>query len=394
VSSSPLPYHHAVVAWIRQALPAAWAHYTSDRFRADQREALRLHLLQSTVELTRAAQPELYALADAAAAALDLDVPVELYQAEDDGQPNAGLLYAPDAARVVLRGALQERLAPAEVQAVLGHELAHHVLWSLDSHAFLDAERLLSGLAGDTLAPSILETLRLYQLHVEVYADRGGAVATDRDTMITALIKVRTGLKRPSVSDFLAQSAELVDKQGLGSRAWSHPEAHIRALALARHADAPDDDASIRELVEGPLQLDALDVLRRAELDRLTRQLVAWVTAPAWMRTDAVMGHVRLLFDDDPLPEPVPVAPAALARWGDTVRDYLSAILLDFVVVDPGLDDLPLLRVDRLAEDLGLQDRLQRDVNRHLKRTRKAIGQALEGRDSRLAAADEADHAG
>lgn len=390
MSLTPLPYHHAVVDHLRAELPAAWAHYTSDGFRASQREAIRLHLLQTTVELTRASHPEIYALADAAAAALGLDVPVELYQAPDDGQPNAALLYSPDCARVMLAGAIQERLTAEEMQSVLGHELAHHLLWSLDGHAFLDAERLLSGLGGDTLAPSLLETIRLYQLGVEVFADRGAMVASDRDTAISALVRVRTGLKRVSVDDFLAQSRELVDKQGLGSREWSHPEAHIRALALAHHAETPGDDTAIRPLVEGPLQIDALDLLRRAELDQLTRRLVAWMVAPRWMQTDGVMGHVRLLFDDDPLPSPEPIAPDTLSPWGDTVRDYLAAILLDFVVVDPGLDDLPLLRADHLAEALGVQDRFQRGVNRHLKRTKKVIAASLKDRDSRLSAADDA----
>ncbi|MBX2800729.1 MAG: M48 family metalloprotease [Myxococcales bacterium] len=357
---------------------------------------MRLHLLQTTVRLSRESHPELYAQADAAAAALSLQVPVELFQGSDDGGLNAMLLYAPQSARVVLYGAMQEKLSGEEMCSVLGHELAHHKLWTADDGAYLHALRQLEGLASHTEAPSVLETLRLYTLHTEIFADRGGVLASDLDTTLRTLIRVRTGLSKVSVADFLAQSHELLQAQGTGSREWSHPEAHIRALALERHAadEGVDAERWVQRVVEGPLSLEALDLPSREALDAHTKALVAWLLQPPWFRTEAVMGHVRMLFDSEPLPEPAPLAPSDLDRYGDTVLDYLCAILVDFVAMDPELEDLPLQRADRVAEAMGLQKAFQTAVNRHLKRTRKAIAAALASRDSDLAAALEAHDAG
>ncbi|TVQ90718.1 MAG: hypothetical protein EA397_11605 [Deltaproteobacteria bacterium] len=389
--TTPLPYHRQMVAYLRERLPSAWAHFASDVSDARYEEAQRLHLLQTTVALTRTSEPELYALADQVANKLGITVPVELYQGEDGPTMNAALYYSPRAARVVLEGAIQERLSTELLRAVLGHELAHHLMFSLDKGDPLHAFRLLASLVEHEATPTLIESLRLFQLHVEVYADRGALLVAGLEPTIEALVRVRTGLSKANPSDFLDQSRELLRKQGTGSRAWSHPEAHIRALALDHVATAESlDEAWVQGIIDGPVALEELDLLRRDALDQLTRRIIAWLISPAWFSTDAVKAHAELFYDDAPTPSPTPLTADDLESWGETVRDYLAAVLLDFVAVDPSIEPMPLLRADAVAEALGLQDRFQRAVNRHLRMTKRAIAEALQDRDAQLAQADVA----
>lgn len=389
----PLAYHHAVVAHLREHLPAVWGHYASDSHRAEHEDALRLHLLQSTYALTRDSHADLYAVVDEVAEALRLGVRVELFQGEELERCNAQLLYQPGAARLVFHGPLRQRLSEDELRFLIGHELAHHKLWSVEGGDHLVAARALEGLAGLAPAGSAVSTARLLSLSTEVFCDREGVRVSSLEAGIRTLVKLRTSLSDVSAADFLTQSDELLERQGTGSRGWSHPEAHVRALAMRLLAEDDRDEqtqARVRSLIEGPLQLDALDLLRRAELTALTRELVGHLLAPAWFRTDAVLGHTRLLFDDD-LPElrlrDLPEPEHLLAPWGDTVRSYLVAILLDYVAVDPGLGDLPLARAHQVAEALGLEVLLVKAVNQKLKRRRRDIDAALEDRDSQLEAA-------
>jgi hypothetical protein len=377
-----------VVQHLQQFAPTVWRHFASDAFTSAQSEAQRLELLKTTVALRRESYPALYASADEIAAILALGVPVELYQGPDDGSLNAALLFQPDRARVVLFGQLQEKLAPDELRALLGHELAHHRLWTLDQGAVLIAGNALQCLAAMQGLESVENTLRLFALSTEVFADRAGLQVSSLHAAVGCLIKVRTGLSNVVVTDFIEQSQELLAAEDLGSRGWTHPEAHIRTLALAWYErDGEDSNPAIRRLLEGPIQLDDLDLLRREELSALVRQLIDTLLVPEWFRTEAVLGHCRLFFDDyqvspvDQWGDPE----SLVAPWGESVREFLVHVLVDCVAVDPELHDLPLLQAHATAEKLGMAERFERAVNKKLRRTRKSIREDLADRDARLA---------
>jgi hypothetical protein len=388
VSTDPLPYHHAIVAHLRDEVPSAWSHYTSDRYRVDHADAVRLHLLQTTYVLERTSHPELYEKADAVRDALGLAVPVELYQGEASGGLGATLFHHPTVARVVVHGPLFDLLVDDEIRAVLAHELAHHLLWMLDGGIHLDAARVLAGLASITEG-SAEHSARLHQLHTEVYCDRAALTVVSAEAAIRALIKVHTSLKRVSAEDFLAQSHTLFDATGPGSAGTTHPEAHLRALCLEGFASATPPD--VWALLEGPRELPTLDLLARTAVDRMTRSLVGSLLEPAWFRTEAVLGHTAMLFDDVLPPfEPWTPTESERARWGETLEDYVVALLTDYTAVDPDLDDLPFLRAHQVAESLGLAQRFEDSVYKELKRRRRDIAASLEDRDSRLADAEDA----
>ena len=389
----PLPYHREVVRYLQRHAKAVWQHYSGAERRPEAAEAQRLYLLKSTVVLKRESHVPLYELADAVAKALALEVPVELYQGADTGTLNASLLYLPHVARVVFHGPLRERLTEDEMRALLGHELAHHKLWSLDDGTYYAAWQALHGMLGMAALNSVENTLRLYQLSVEVFADRAALAVAGLEASIGTLMKVRTGAGDAKPLDFLDQSRELHAAEGSGSREWTHPEAHIRALALDWYdSGSLASETSIRELLEGPMQLDELDLVRREALATLTERVVGTLLQPQWIRTEAVIGQARQMFDDYEVPAHVDMTPEdrALTGWGDSVRDYLTFVLTDFVGVDPDLEDLPLLRAHVIAEQLGLAERLERAVNRELRKTQKAIRELLEDRDAKLVAAEGA----
>ncbi len=386
----PLPYHMDVVQHLRRHAKAVWRYYGGERTNPGITDAQRLYLLKSTVELKRESHENLYALADEVAVAIGLGVPLEIYQGEDAGGMNASLLFLPSTARVVFHGPLQERLDQEELRALLGHELAHHRLWSVDDGVYFAAWHALQGMDGMAALPSVENTLRLYSLSTEVFADRVALEVAGLEATIGCLLKMRTGLSDVKPLDFLDQSRELHAAESTGSRGWSHPEAHIRALAADWYGrDSMAAEERIRELIEGPIQLDELDLVRRDALDALTERLVGTLLQPTWFQTETVLGHARLMFDDYEVPDHAAFTAddRRLDLWGDTVRDYLAYLLADFVGVDTDLEDLPFLQAHAVAEDLGIESRLERAVNRELRKTKKAIREMLDDRDERLASA-------
>ena len=94
----PLPYHQDVVRHLQRHAKSVWGHYSGAARHPEAAEAQRLYLLKSTVVLKRESHAALYALAEGVANAIDLGVPLELYQGVDHGELNARLLFLPGVA--------------------------------------------------------------------------------------------------------------------------------------------------------------------------------------------------------------------------------------------------------------------------------------------------------
>ena len=389
VTPEPLPYHRATVEHLRAALPEAWAHYASHQSVDAHEDAVRLHLLQTTYRMTPESHPELHQEVAEVASILGLSLPVELYHHTEPGASNASLIFHPERLRLTFQGPILELLNTDERKAMVAHELAHHLLWTAEDGAFYVADRLLHGVHRQ--GRSAFHSLRLFQLHTESFCDQAALVLLPKEPVIATLVKITTGLKQVSATDFLAQSEELYAADGgAGSAGWTHPEAHLRALAVAHSTTGAGP--TTRRLLEGPVDLETLDLLRRAELTTVTRHLLGHVFQPSWLRTNAQLGLLRILFDDDlPAFEAWSIEPAlALADYGTSVCDYLVALLVDVTAADPALEQLPMLRCHQVAEWLGLADDFEKAVNRQLKMRRKDITIALVDRDDTLAAAQEA----
>jgi Zn-dependent protease with chaperone function len=356
---SALSYHRSVLAVVRRVDERAWA-----ALHGGPEASLDDVLLRNAYRLEAEVHPSVFRAGQRAAQALGLDDAIDYYQVS--GEPNASYLHQAGHAVILFQGALLDRLDEDELTAVIGHELAHRLLWEADDGAYLAVDRLLDAAAGDARTPSqYLETHRRWSLATELFADRGALTACgELRTTIRALLRLETGISTADPDAYLRQ-AESLDLRS-GSRGTSHPEAVGRAWALKNWLAGEDVEA----LVTGPLDVDAPDLLDAVLLRELSRDFAAAIAQTEGLRTDAIAtaaagfadppgplgvpgGAVRFdeplalrPVDGAPLPRPRPFAPA-------TVK-YLCYLLLDLVTADPEVGDAGLVASLALARRAGL----------------------------------------
>lgn len=368
---APLPYHQDVVRYLQDEEPEVWRWACSASAQDEHAKLVRAELLRQTYRLDEEAHPALHASARVAAKRLGLEVPLHLYQATD-GPMNAALYFLPGEAHVVFSGPLLERLQGAELEAVLGHELAHYLLWSSDEGRYHAADRVLNATCDDPRAmPAHLETARLYRLFTEAFADRGGVVACGAlEPAVAALVKTRTGLHAVSASSYLKQADEIAGSGALDTGA-SHPEIFVRARALRLWSEADAQaDRWLSDTLRGPLRLEGVDLIGQQALAVLTRRVLRAMLRPAWMRGESTLAHARHFFPDfdlatgpDADPDEALAADVAAAAG---CHDYVAALLLDLATADRALEDAPLAAALELARAWGLaavfESRLSKDL--------------------------------
>lgn len=360
-----LPYHMELLTYLRREHTDLWDWFVSNPVRTRHADSVRLALLRSAYRIERSDDNRLYKVVDDVSQQMAMHVPVTLYQAQTSDGRNASLAWLPDEAHIVLHGNIQELLSDSELHALFSHELAHHELYSIDESAFLAVEQVLSAMLNDrTAQPVHTETWRAFRLYTELYCDRRALDVAERlDDVISVLVKMETGLKEVSASAYLTQAEEILSSDSGESEQTTHPEMYIRAKALAAwHEDKQSADRIIRPLIEGPLALSKLDLLRQAQLQQLTEQFVREFLKPGWLQTRVILGHVRRLFPDfDWKSGGEQVATESAGPLLDLTEDhqihqYLCYLLLDFVTVDPDLEDAPLAAAFLFADRHDLEE--------------------------------------
>lgn len=382
----PTRFHRALVETLRELEPGLWQWFASDRFGKGYADGVRVELLRSTYRVPSEDQSALYAIANEVRVAFDLDAPLTIYQSQEDGSLNAGLLFVPGEIHLVLRGPLTKTLDERELRALFGHELAHYELWTREGGIHRIAGALIEHVAASPrAAPSHIQTALRHRKWTEIYADRGAFAASDDVVASVALlVKVTTGLSEVNAEAYLAQAEEVlgeVPKDSRRSRSDTHPESVVRAWALARWANGERDDAHFRPLVEGPRTVEALDLLEQRELTSLTREVIRAIVAPEVMRTECVMTHARRFFPDETFAAGSP--PVAL-QLEPSIAEYFAYVLLDFAVIDPDLEDEGLAWMTRAARELGLRDAFQKVARKELRLSAATFG-AIEHRGVELA---------
>jgi hypothetical protein len=390
-----LPYHTAIANHLRTGEPALWAWFESDRMSASYSDMVKLELLKSTYRLTRADQPALYASADIAIEKLGLDLPVTVYQRQGGADAaNAALVFLPDETAIMLMGNIGELLNEAEMLAMLGHEIAHHRLYTMDGGQYFTAARLLGWcLDQPGCNASFAETDRLFQLHTEIFADMGALHVTgDRDAVIASLIKVTTGLKSVSPSSYLEQAEEILEKYKQGSEGLSHPELFIRAKALNLLATDPPGIGQTEILVRGPIDAKRLDLLGQQALSGISRRLVDRLLASAFMRNEYTLNLAERYFDgygeadaeliDSDGSEGKSKAASLKAEVAATTRschDYFAYLLLDFATVDPESGDAHLAWSLDVASQIGIFPVYEPIARKELKRKKDELTRLKRG---------------
>jgi hypothetical protein len=380
-----LPYHTAVASHLRGGESALWAWFESDQVSASYSERVKLELLKSTYRLTRTDRPDLYASAEIATERLGVDLPVTIYQRQGGADsPNAALIFLPDEVAVMLMGNIGELLNEAEMLALLGHEIAHHRLYTMDGGQYFTAARLLGWCVDQPgCDASFAETDRLFQLHTEIFADMGALHVTgDRDAVIASLIKVTTGLKSVTPSSYLKQAEEILEQYKQGSEGLSHPELFIRAKALDLLAADPPGIGQTELLVRGPIDAKRLDLLGQQALSALSRKLVDRLLTPAFMRNDFTLNLAERYFpgygesDAEPVEGDNTEAKALKAEVTATAKschDYFAYLLLDFATVDPECGDAHLAWSLDLATQIGIFPVYEPIARKELKRKKDEL---------------------
>ncbi|MFL9871456.1 M48 family metalloprotease [Paraburkholderia megapolitana] len=363
----PLAYHATVVDYLRRNEPEVWRWASARTGSAEQREELRSMLLRDTYRLDAEAHADVHAALEQAMKRLGIEARATLYQSPGQAM-NASLFYVPDEVHIIVQGPLLERLSTEELTAVLGHELAHYLLWSRDDGQFLVVDRILNdALAAPGSSSSHRETYRRYALHTELFADRGGAVAAGAVApAVSTLVKVQTGINSVDAAAYLRQAEEIESHEAGASAAHTHPETFIRARALALWWEQAENlDSWIETRLHGPLGLERLDLPGQARLQQLTRGFLAHYLAGTPLASDAVQAQLRMLFPDWQDNEPV-VGPDAFADdiADESIRDYLNALMMDLALADPDQQEVALLRAGKVARGLGSFDALQNNLRR------------------------------
>jgi len=356
----PLAYHVAVVAHLSEFERDLWTWASSTQAERDYVAQIRTSLLKECYRLDAEGHSDLANRCKRVAERLGIAATVTLYQAHGETAMNASLFYAPGEAHVVFSGPVLDRLHGAELDAVLGHELAHYRLWEQQDRAHLVADRLMLAAANDPRASaSHHQTARRLRLYTEIYADRGAYIGCgELHAAVAALVKMATGLSQVSAAAYLRQADELVAERG--ERVTDHPETYIRARALRLWTERDDSlDAWLTQAIEGETTMDALCVLGQRRVEVLTRQVLAELLLPKWMQTSALLAHAKAFFADfQPATRKNETLVAAVQDTGQ-LQDYWCYLLLDFARADRDLEDLPLQHALRFAERFPWRERFE-----------------------------------
>lgn len=372
---TPTHYHANLLAYLQKNEPKVWEWAASQPAQDKHAETVREALLKSTYRLERSDYSHVFEHCETAMSALEIEAPLHLYQVAD-GQMNAALNFIPGEIHIVFYGALLETLEPDELLALLGHELSHYKLWSIESGTYHAVHRVIEhALTYPNISPSLIETARLLRLFTELYADRGGALACQSDRPpISTLVKVMAGLSKVNPDAYLKQAKE-IETTGKAASGETHPEMFLRAQAVNKWWLNDDQvDAWLDDTVRGRLSLDTLDLLRQADMTHITASFLNQFRTQLEFESDAIDQLIKP-FQDTAQALQHPQAPA----WSDTLeldsslQDYIFALIFDLAMIDRDTRDAVLIEGGHQAHRMDALDSYRSAMKRDLKLRKPTI---------------------
>ena len=368
----PLQYHIKLRNKLKEQTKT-WDWFSSVKVKDEQLLEFKTNLLKNTYRLDKESNVELYDKVQLAKDKLGLNIDVTIYQAQNSTDINAGISYLPGEAHIVLSGQIMKLLTDEELLSVIGHELSHVRLFSIENSEFEIADRIITSIANDYRSEDVyIETARLFRLYMELYCDRGSLLVTENlNVVLSSLIKINTGLSKVSVESYLKQAAEIFEAEKVKSEYQTHPENYIRVSALKLwHTDQENAEKQIGEMIEGAIQLNGLDIFKQNKIHQLTFSLIQLFLKPKWTRTTAILSLAKQYKNDFKTDDTIVIDDAfvdSIHSLSTSIKEYLSYVLLDFALVDPTLEDVPMGLAFQLAEDLTLKDAYNEIVKKELK---------------------------
>ena len=387
-------YHELLRDHLRTTEPELWAWFAESAL--PSRESIQeaeVDLLKTAYRLDGGLHDVLTAYASLAAGQLDLPGNITLYQELGTQERNARVLILGDDVHIVFGGDLLDLLDLGEQQAVLAHELAHVALWQRDERAFWILDQLVHRLAADPAASEAVdETARRLRLHTEVFADAIAVEVTgNRDDVIASVVKVHSGLRIVDPAAYLRQARQILEADPSSSRGWTHPELHVRVGCLAARSSA-NAEALIDGLIEGPDELDRVDVLGQLRLQDLAGQVLAsgqravMADPSATSSADEIDDDVELHIETFPLAVQAStgeLADDALTSLEPSVRHFCGALLVDVALAPSGrtTEIAHIAPVAREADRLGIANEFDKILARATDRSMRDIRKLHAGRE-------------
>lgn len=291
---------------------------------------------------------------------------------------------------IVFSGDMLELLDDAEVRVVLLHELAHVALWRIDGGDYRVLDAMIHRLADESTALEIAESARRVRLHTEVWADRiARTLLDDLSSVVATLIKTSSGLRHVDPDAYLRQAERILAEDTSTSTALTHPEHHIRVACLALPIEGPTTDDQIERLVNGPDDLDRIDLLGQLRLQKLVDAVLSGGirsigSAATRSGVAAYLGNYRGRFAtvagavaDRAASAFVasaelrtPPADGELAEAEPSVRHLAGALLVDIAMTDDSLSGLTELReLSREADRIGVAGEFDKILSKATDRT-------------------------
>jgi len=378
--SEPLPYHVKIRDYFKRQ-SGIWSFFSAARQREEQLAVFKTELLKNTYQFHSDSDPLLYKKIHIACEKLGLSgLPVTAYQAVHEPEPNASIACLPNEAHIVFSGNLLQLLNEEELLALIAHELGHMKLNALLNGELETSDRIITAIANSPDSQAAhYETARLFRLYTEIYCDREAyGVLGDATPVITMLLKMATGLSVVHAENYIRQAEEIFSSgQPIQSATLTHPENFIRTRALrlwetAGVSAGGGAEEAIRQMIEGIMDLDRLDVLGQKTLSELTEELLAYYLHPEWFRTEPVKSLAAQYFPKfswekiERSEGGVGGVKTFLDGAHGSIREYFAYVLLDFALADPDLEDVPAGYALQLAETCGLTDVFEAALKKEL----------------------------
>lgn len=381
-----LSYHQKVFHFFKQQ-QKTWDFFAADKVKEEQLEAYKNELLKNTYKFDASSDSLLFELLDKAKEKLGLsDLLIQIYQAQHTDEINASIIYFHKEAHIVFSGSIKQLMNEEELLAILAHELAHVKLYTMLDGQVEITDRIITAIANNyNSEPAYYETARLFKLYTEIYCDRGAYEVLEKTApVITSLIKAATGLSEVSAESYVRQAEEIfsVDSQ-TRANSFSHPENFIRARAIHLwHAQKEEAEEEISRMIEGWSDIDQLDIFKQEELSRLTREFLELYLKPKWFQSPLILSHATQFFADFNGNPDVILEMEFRERVEEahaSVQDYLCYLMLDFAMLDAGLEEIPFGWAYQLSEDLAIKDAFDNIVKKELKLSNKRLQQHKQG---------------